>query len=435
VASLLKSWVALLLLAGAFALAQDDLDDTFFGGDDDLFGDSIVSESEQDPDFDPSAELLESESVVIGGNFSVSAEIDLDLNAEDGEDPFSSGVADLNTRIFLDARPSSDFAVFIKGDASYKTRSGVDFELREMFADFDVSDRVFLRAGKQTVNWGVGRFFSPANLINLESIDPENPEDELVGPVALKAQLPFGANNLTGYLVMEDVESPIEVAIGTRYEFLVRDYEVTTGGVFQLDGPWAAMATTTGAIEGVTVFAEAVFEGNSDKVFVVETPSGLSTEKRPEAVYFSSTFGARASYSNEDDTFSVAGTVQYFFNGLAYGDPDLLAARAAELPPLFVPSRDIPLRATDLRERSRHNAAASLRFSDLAGSEFTPSLFWIGSLSDGSGFGTASLRYGGIDHFTPSATYRYVYGAQGAEYSPSGPSHSLKVGLSVSGTF
>ena len=58
---------------------------------------------------------------------------------------------------------------------SYGADTGVSLALSELFADFDVDNRVFVRAGKQTVNWGVGTFFSPANLINLDEIDPEDP--------------------------------------------------------------------------------------------------------------------------------------------------------------------------------------------------------------------------------------------------------------------
>ena len=102
---------------------------------------------------------------------------------------------DLDGSLFLDARPSRDFRAFakVKGDVRL-TESPLDPNLRlhELFADFVLGDRAFFRVGKQTINWGVGYFFSPADIINVGRIDPENPEAEREGPVALRLNLPCG---------------------------------------------------------------------------------------------------------------------------------------------------------------------------------------------------------------------------------------------------
>ena len=39
------------------------------------------------------------------------------------------------------------------------------FHVSELFSDFQFRDTLFFRAGKQTINWGVGYFFSPADLL------------------------------------------------------------------------------------------------------------------------------------------------------------------------------------------------------------------------------------------------------------------------------
>lgn len=137
-----------------------------FAQDDSVFESSgpIVQEAE-DPTTSPTDELLAGEALTVGGSFNLSAEALLTPNTDE---PFSVGLTDLSTTLFLDARPSGEFRTFLKGDVSYSTDAGVSLELRELFADFDVDNQVFVRAGKQTVNWGVGYFFSPANLINLE---------------------------------------------------------------------------------------------------------------------------------------------------------------------------------------------------------------------------------------------------------------------------
>ena len=452
-----KFTLILLVLAflGGFSLAQESLDeslfgegesseettdDDLFGGGDDLFGDRIFTEVEDDLDANPAEDLLVNEGVSIGGNFGVFAELNLSLNPEEDIDSFTSGLTNLSTRVFLDARPNSDFRAFVKGDISYDTTDGVSFDLRETFADIDIANQVFIRAGKQTINWGVGQFFSPANLINLETLDPENTDAELAGPVAVKVQVPIGANNATGYLLMDDLSSGKDIGVAARYEFLFEGYEVTVGGIWRNEDPWAVMTTVSGNIQGidliddVAVFGELVMEGNVGKTFIVKdssTPLGYSTSTSDD-LYISATVGARADYTTEDELYTLSGSVQYFFNGLGYEDPSVFTDNPQLVGALLGQAE---LSITDLTERGQHYLAANFRSPDIANSDFTPSALWLGNLSDGSGFLNASISYNGIDNLTPSLSYRYSYGAEGAEYSPRGDKHSLMLGFSLAAPF
>ncbi len=434
------SLLILILLAG-LALAQDTPDDSLFGGNtsseqpsDDMFGDNIFTEVSNAPGAKPATDLFTTSGVSLGGKFAVATELSLDLNPVDGQDALSSGLTDLSTTLFLDARPATDFRAFVKGKLGYTTTNGVSFELKEAFADITIADTVFVRAGKQTVNWGVGYFFSPANLINLEQIDPENPGAELSGPIAFKAQLPLGADNLTGYLLTNDSADGNNFSSAARYEFLVSGFEVTTGGIIEDSGHWALMATASGSVQDVTLFAETVLEGNSTKVFVVKDsskPTGLSTTTS-DALYVSATLGARYSYTTEDDLYRFTGIAQYFFNGLGYEDNSIFTDNPAAIGSL-VGSGSLNL--SDLQERGQHYLAINLSSPDIAKSKLTPSALWLANLSDGSGFLNASLSYSGIDYVTPNIRYRYSYGTKGAEYSPNGVKHSLSLGFSLIASF
>lgn len=414
-----------ILLASLLASAA-------FAQDDSLFENAgpVVQEAESDPASDPAADLLTEEAVAIGGDFHLAAEA---LLTPGTDEPFSAGLTDLSTTLFLDARPSRGFRAFLEGDVSYATDAGVTFELSELFADFSVDDRVFVRAGKQTVNWGVGYFFSPANLVNLEEIDPEDPEAELLGPVSVKAQVPVGTDNLTGYLILGDAGAGSALSGAARYEFLVQGYEVTTGTIVEDSGHVAAMATGTGDVAGVTVFAEAVLEGGSDKVFVVKdpnSPTGLATSTSG-SLFFSGTLGARYSTS-ADDLFTFSASAQYYFNGLGYADAGVLTDNPAAVAALVGAGE---LSVADLQGRGQHYGAAHLSAPEVAQSDLTPSVFWLGNLSDGSGLVSASLDYGGTDYLTPSLGYRFHYGAVGAEYGAGGTGHSLSLSVSVAGPF
>jgi hypothetical protein len=422
--------IALLVLPQS-ASAQGGVDDDLFGGGG-LVTDVAPSGAEGPAD-DPFA----AGGVRLGGDVTFAARMELDLDAAEDEAALTAGLDDLSARLFLDARPTGDLRAYLEGQVSYRTEAGLELGLREAFLDVTVLDTVFVRAGKQTLNWGVGTFYSPANLLNTERLDPETPDAELDGPVAAKAQLPIGSDNLTGYLVLDDLGEDADVAAAARYEFLLEGYEVTTGAVVHAGGPWALMATATGAIGDVTVFAEAVVRGASDKVFVepdATLPAGYRTTTS-DAVFGSATVGGRYDNASDDGLFSVSMSAQYYLNGLGYADPYLFVDDPAALAFALGQIDAGVMRSSDLTDRGRHNAAVRVASSDIGGTDLTASVLWLANLSDGSGLVRTELAYTGIDHVTLSLGSRYAYGPDGAEYSLSGASHTIDLTLTVDGAF
>ena len=214
-----------LLLVGGLAGAQtiDTDEGSLFGSSDeedkgeedsldtsDLFGGDVLVTEEAAAD--GSAVPAASPAVEIGGSYRFALTGDVAWSSfEDLADaplePDSQGVTvDLGATVFLDARPADDFRVFGKTDLSYPFTTDQDAQpargfddivsVRELFSDFTLGDALFLRGGKHTIAWGVGYFFSPADVLNLTSIDPEDPEAEREGPVSLRANLPVDFHNL-----------------------------------------------------------------------------------------------------------------------------------------------------------------------------------------------------------------------------------------------
>lgn len=421
----------LLLAAAPLAWAQSGVDDDLFGGG------GLVAEVAPSSAQAPVDDLLAGDGVRLGGDLSFTARMQLDLDGEAGEDPLATGLDDLSARLFVDARPARTLRLYLEGQASYTTGSGLELGLREAFADVTVFDTVFLRVGKQTLNWGVGIFYSPANLLNTERLDPAAPDAQLDGPVAVKAQWPIGTDNLTGYLIVDDLRDDSDLAVAARYEFLLDGYEITTGALVHVDGPWALMATATGSIADVTVFAEAVVQGNTGKVYVEPddaSPIGYRTT-RSEAVAASATVGGRYGYTSDDGLFSVSISAQYYLNGLAYADPLLFVADPAALAFALGQIDAGTMRLSDLADRGQHNVAARIVLDDIGASDLTPSVLWLANLSDGSGLVRTELAYTGIEHVTLALGSRHAYGPDGAEYSVGGAGHTLDLSISVQGAF
>ena len=211
-------------------------------------------------------------------------------------------------------------------------------------------------------------------------------------------------------------------------------FEVTTGGVAEDDGAWAVMGTASGSALGVNVFAEAVLEGNVDKVFVAlddAAPLGLGTT-RSENLFFSGTLGGRYTYTTDDERFSVTATAQYFFNGQGYEDPSVLTGNPGAVTALVGSGALSP---GDLLERGRHYLGVNVVSPDVGDTDLSPSVLWLANLSDGSGLVNVGLNYALNDVLTSRLAYRYAYGVAGSEYNFGGEAHRLSVGFDVSGAF
>ncbi|HCM28779.1 MAG: hypothetical protein A2Z99_21270 [Treponema sp. GWB1_62_6] len=436
--------VVLLAAAGGAvpAFAQDEgySDEEMFGG-----GTGLVTETSEAAASGAGAasgigaagSLLKSETVKIGGAFYMTLEGTGDPD-EWGSDPlrYLAPSAVLRTDLYADARPDEDFRVFVKGGLEYPEEGNADLKLKEAFADLVPVDGVFVRAGRQTANWGVGWFFSPANLLDLATVDPEDPEAELPGPLAIKVQVPTGADNYYAYALLDDAAEGGPAALAPKAEWVIGSAEVALGGIWSASDPWAAMATYSGAVGDLDLFAEAVLRGNGDKRFVVadaSAPLGLSVETRADELYPQATFGFGWAWDEEEGRLGVSLRAQYYYNGLGYEDSSILSENSAKVGALLQSGALAP---DDLVQRDRHYGAANLAFSDILGSDAGASLFWIGNLADASGRTKATVSWAGLDHVIPSVAWTWSYGRKGSEFAPAGAGSSVSLLITVTqGTF
>lgn len=423
---------AILLLAAAVAAAQDSAADAaFFGGTED----SLVADvPEAAASVDGEAPLPAFEKVRIGGSLSLEATGTVDADSLFQGEWFGApgGELDLAGVFYLDARPSDEVRVFAKTRMEYPFTEAGDFELRELFADVTLAEGFYLRTGKQTVNWGVGRYFSPANVINLERIDPENPDEELAGPVAARLHAPLGTSNYYAYAILEDMETDGTVGLAAKGEWVVSGTEFSLAGVWRPERPWAVAGTASGALFGLDLYCEAVYSGGGEKTYVVEdgsAPLGVSAQTRVLDAAFSATAGLTWTWSDETGNWNLAASGQYFWNGAGYADPGLFTTYPAGVAGL-VAAGDIG--PGDLYLRGRQYGAAGLSLSDIARSDAGLSLFWLGNLDDGSGRATVSASYSGFKNLTIAVSYGQTYGLVGSEYGMTGARRTIGFSVSTS---
>jgi hypothetical protein len=431
----------ILVLPVSAQETKEDFDDLFEGeileeegqpaaeeGDgEDLFESDLIeepAETEQSQEIAPEEAFLVSKQLEWGGSF------DLTLTTQvawDGYPPpwtaefWKEGIPSLSSELsgdlFFDARPDRDFRVFGKVNATYRYPTDWAVEIFELFSDFQIKDLLFFRAGKQTVQWGVGYFFSPADVLSLVSIDLEDPEGQREGPIALKIHYPFAAHNAYLYLVANDADKPCEIAVAPKLELLLGNYELGVGGFYQIDLTPKGMLTLTGPLWDMDLFAEAMVQWGSDRTFVDFDPP-LSIDPIEDRLRFSGTAGF--SYIKADWNLSLF--AQYFFNGQGYEKPydyeGLIESTSDFLPPPPETPTPAIITSADILYPGRHYLAASVGWSELLDSDFSLSLLYIANLSDRSGLVIPNVTWQPIDHVSLSTGFRFSYGESGDEYGP-----------------
>ncbi len=425
-------------------------EDNLFGSEDDMFSDSsdLIEEVSDDLMEDLSTVLLTSDSgVEIGGDFFFDLSADwkgLDPDDLSGSDISDSLSLDLGATLFIDARPDEDTRVFAKAEITspFYTTTGPDgrkFEdivtITELFTDFNWDNQVFFRAGKQTVNWGVGYFFSPADLLSLSRIDPEAPDAELDGPIALKINYPSLLNNYYLYTVVpEEVESYSDLTIAPMVELVFGNSEISLGAYYQYNKAPAAMTTITSAIGDVSVYGEGYVSYGSDKTFVIDD-GGITTTTYDDEVFLKGTVGASYSWSDDLSNYNLSFSGQYYYNGEGYKDSDIV--NVFETPQLFgsgIVSSEPSEIAAFLMDSGMHYGAANASWREMFGSDFSLSLFFIENFSSLSGMIKPTISWSGMDNIDISLSLSRMFGDAGEEYAVAGSTAAVSLGVSIGGT-
>lgn len=338
------------------------------------------------------------------------------------ENSDSSLNLNLSSDIYLDARPSSNFRFFTKFRAMYPFNTTVivgakdspdlsfpdeasvsqlNIKIREMFTDIDLDDRIYLRFGKQTVNWGVGYFFSPADVISLVPIDPENPSLEREGPIALKASLPLGLSFIDAYLIGDEKVRKLEdIGLAARASIYLAPLSWELGVAYQKDRPLSLITTLRFPLGDFDLFAE----GRLNFGRLGKKVLGMNQYAEDNDPHVSASAGFL--YMNSDAKFTAV--AQYLFHGEGYDDTDLIAPFATALG-----TGDIPLEAAIF---GKHHSALSLGLTELFHEDLSANLLWQASWTDLSGLLSASLSWQIFDMLRLTGGIHLGYGERPSEY-------------------
>lgn len=397
------------LFGGSSSDFDTDFSDFSDFSDDSLFGDDSIIEVDTTPTDAKSSDLskgilFQTGSVKIGGAFDLGLTT-LTSFQKDKEAAKSFEETLLlpkaSAQLTIDARPTENLRLYLKTGIHYPyvtesystlitTPTGAApgtglppnlvvnggsntfnianiFYIKELFSDFNIGDYVGFRFGKQTVSWGVGYFYSPADVINLTRINPEDPTAQVEGPLALRTQIVFPGTQhaIWAYIIPDnDFAAAAQgagpylknTAFALKGDILIGDFEFGLGAWYKNQNPAKFMLTTTGTIfRTYSIFSELVLSIGKDNLPENYTP------------IFQGTLGILKSWTKQNLTVGL----QYYYNGqeLNYG----------------------------------HNLAALITFSKFLFSDLSLSLFGQYNFDNNQGTAFCDLKYSPIKEFSVTA--------------------------------
>lgn len=314
---------------------------------------------------------------------------------------------------------TSDFSAARFNAPLLPTDLSQSFKLEELFADFNWGQTVWFRAGKQTVKWGVGYFFSPADVLNLTSIDPANPTATLEGPIALKTQVPFGQDNFYLYTVASNAATPSQVAWAPKVEVVLGNAELAVAGYYRPDMVVRprAMLMASFPVWIADVYGEAVGSYGSERNYVHYQGGLYSVSNDLTDPFFQGTIGFTVSWNDSLENWNLTLNAQYYYNGQGYEDSSVITGLATNPAALLSLETNSGLLPTDLMFPGRHYAALNAGLSKVMGSPWGLSMTWIANLGDGSGQLDPGVSCIITKDVTMALSIPFWYGAPGTQFT------------------
>lgn len=350
---------------------------------------------------------------------------------------------DLEGSLYFSARPTNSLRLYGKTKITYpfsdllsgymaSDATGSSFQavsaylpniqIWELFADFNIADKVFFRAGKQMVKWGANpyAFWSPADVISLGSIDVNNRGADLEGPFAIKANIPFGDNNLDFYMTAPSnsaITSITDMGYAARVKFLVGGWELGTGVVNSKAQDIKFVATASGSIWKFNVWGEGLVNRTASNLIINDNGGFYSIGGPRSDWFFSGTAGI--SYTNADIYLDTV-MLQYYYNGMGTNNMTSAANNVRgfinQVPALKDAATAAIYAASAGAWTGMHYLALTAQESFVHEGKIHLVATWIADLSDWSGTVMPSVNFDITDEIILGLNFTVNYGPSDSQF-------------------
>ncbi len=313
----MKKYIFMMILAmGLYAettdpmFVEDNLVEEIV--EDDFFGNAFETGTIEDLTMD-----INKESISFTGDFKTNgAFADYDGKA-------STMNAEIESNVNIDVRLKEGVKAYTSlnlSKANNDTANPEFLKLNEMFFDFNINDKVYVRSGKQNLAWGRGYFFNPTDLINIEKKKLDDVSGQREGNLGVKVHVPYGLEkNFYAYLQMEDKTLLSEGSLALKYEFLVKNSEFSLATIIRNPDSYSPLLALdfASSIGEYQTFGEFLLQ-EGDKLTYYE--NGIDIKLKDKLVLqgtvgYSKTFDK---IGKDEDEKNISLIQEFYYNGAGY---------------------------------------------------------------------------------------------------------------------
>jgi hypothetical protein len=316
---------------------------------------------------------------------------------------------------FLDIRLKKQTKAFINFSIISNTRETssssniLDNAIKEFFIDTNINKAVYIRAGKQVLQWGRTYFWNPTDFINIEKPDFFDMGRYRQGVYGTKVHIPFGTSkNIYLFCNTQSADNLDQLAFAGKYEFLLNNSELAFSAWKKIgSGPAYGFDFSTNLFNiDVSGEASLIYERGRERITVDNNSASLKSTlnrwRSQASISFMKTFNWELS-----DRISLIG--EFFYNEKGYNENIFNLPAAKDL-----------LLNNNLYEANYYGKYYGALFASINKFPLTDTTLnfnAISNISDTSYVFITGLNYEPVDHFTISTNLNWFGGPPAAEYT------------------
>lgn len=342
-------------LAASTLSAQDENLDALFS---DPAADTVVTETQTDH----LAQYVTSDKLAFSGYFYAKGGIGAGWTTwpivPDLASGFDASIGLTSTaNLYFDARPDPDFRFYGYVTTTMDPLSGAytwsNFSIGELFVDYIVLDRVFIRMGKHDIAWGQARLFEGITDIMSDAVNG----------YSLRANVPTVLSGLSiiGMINRPGASSFWQIAYAAKVDEVLWGTMLSLGARYQIDEGLNALMSVKRVLWGVDLLADVVLHYDSASLYP-RVLSGFYKEWPDVRLYG-----------------------EYYFDGSIAGVVD-------------------------------HTVGLVCGFNNIAGTVLDLGFQWLHAFIDNSGSVTAGLAWKPWKFLTATIALPVAYGSDGSRY-------------------
>lgn len=131
------------------------------------------------------------------------------------------------SNLLLDVRLPLQIKSFGNFEISFNPDSQTNFYVKELFVDYNFKQRLYLRYGKQVLQWGRCNVWNPVDFVNIEKKRFFQKFSAQEGSYGLRLHLPYKTFvNAYSFLDFNNPSTVDSIALSLKLEFLIRKTEI-----------------------------------------------------------------------------------------------------------------------------------------------------------------------------------------------------------------